>query len=129
MTENGNEHSGLQITIERFGPGPEVTDAVRKTVSDHPSVQEYLGEARSRVLSVELLNSAVQGKPDEPIPPDRYRATIYDYTNNRVVLATGRLDDIRGSMELSSLPRRQILGSSSRFHRKFIAGCSNAYWQ
>src|SRR5215213_1807189 len=112
MTENGNEHSSLQITIERFGPGPEVTDAVRKTVSDHPSVQKYLGEARSRVLSVELLNPTVRGKPDGPMPPDHYRATIYDYTNNRVVLATGRLDDIQGSMELSEagyqpLPNRE----------------------
>jgi hypothetical protein len=112
MTENGNEHNGLQITIERFGPGPEVTDAVRETVSDHPSVQEYLGEARSRVLSVELLNPTVRGKPDGPMPPDHYRATIYDYTNNRVVLATGRLDDIQESMELSEagyqpLPNRE----------------------
>src|SRR5215216_1483727 len=112
MTENGNDHSGLQITIERFGPGPEVTDAVRKTVSDHPSVQEYLGQARSRVLSVELLNPTLRGKPDGPMPPDHYRATIYDYTNNRVVLATGRLDDIQGSMELSEagyqpLPNRE----------------------
>ena len=112
MTENGNEHSGLQITIERFGPGPEVTDAVRKTVRDHPSVQEYLGQARSRVLSVELLNPTVRGKPDGPMTPDHYRATIYDYTNNRVVLATGNLDDIQGSMELSEagyqpLPNRE----------------------
>ena len=60
MTENGNEHSGLEITIERFGPGPELTDAVKETVSDHPSVQEYLGEARSRVLSVELLDAHPQ---------------------------------------------------------------------
>jgi hypothetical protein len=96
-----NEHSDLQINIERFGPGPEVIDEVSQAVLDHPSVQEYLSETRHRLLSVRLLESASQGKPDEPMPPDRYRATINDYTNNRVVLATGRLDDIEGSMEVS----------------------------
>ena len=112
MKENGNEHDDLQINIERFGPGPEDIDEVSQATFHHPSVREQLSETRHRLLAVQLLNSAVQGKPDEPIPPDRYRATIYDYTNNRVVLATGRLDDIRGSMELSEaghqpLPNRE----------------------
>jgi hypothetical protein len=96
-----NEHSDLQINIERFGSGPEVIDEVSQAVLDHPSVQEYLSDTRHRLLSVRLLDPVVEGKPDEPVPPDRYRATIYDYTNNRVVLATGRLDDIEGSMEVS----------------------------
>ena len=89
-----NENSDLRIEIERFGPGPEVVDEVSQIVLDHPSVKEHLDGTRHRLLSVRLLDPAVEGKPDEPMPPDRYRATIYDYTNNRVVLATGRLDDI-----------------------------------
>jgi hypothetical protein len=107
-----NEHDDVQISIERFGPGPKAIDEVSQATSNHPSVQEYLSETRHRLLSVQLLKSATQGKPDEPIPPDRYRATIYDYTNNRVVLATGSLDDIQGSMEVSEagyqpLPNRE----------------------
>src|SRR5215217_4311371 len=107
-----NEHSDLQINIERFGPGPEAIDEVSRAALDHPSVQEYLRGTRHRLLSVRLLDPAVEGKPDEPIPPDRYRATIYDYTNNRVVLAAGSLDDIQGSMEVSEagyqpLPNRE----------------------
>jgi hypothetical protein len=98
---NENEHDDLQIKIERFGPGPEAIDEVSQAVLDHPPVREQLRETRHRLLSVELLKSAVQDKPDEPIPPDRYRATSYDYTNNRVVLATGSLDNIQGSMEVS----------------------------
>src|SRR5918995_3037826 len=101
MNENGNDHDDLQIEVEQFGPGPEVIDEVSQTVLDHPSVREQLRETRHRLLTVRLLQPAVEGKPDEPVPPDRYRATIYDYTNNRVVLATGRLDDIQGSMEVS----------------------------
>ena len=112
MNENGNEHDDLQINIERFGPGPEATDEVSQTLLDHPSVQEYLSDTRHRLLSVQLLKSTTQDKPDEPVPPDRYRATIYDYTNNRVVLATGSLDDVQGSMEISEagyqpLPNRE----------------------
>ena len=98
---SNNEHGDPQIDIERFGPGPEVIDEVSQTVLDHPSVREYLSGTRHRLLSVRLLEPAVEGKPDEPVPPDRYRAAIYDYTNNRVVLATGSLDDIQGSLEVS----------------------------
>jgi Copper amine oxidase, enzyme domain len=112
MKENEVEHNNLQINIEKFGPGPEAIDEVSQATFNHPSVREQLSETRHRLLSVQLLKSAGQGKPDEPIPPDRYQATIYDYTNNRVVLATGNLDDIRGSMELSEaghqpLPNRE----------------------
>src|ERR671911_1341651 len=112
MNENGNDHDDLQIEVEQFGPGHEVIDEVSQTVLDHPSVREQLRETRHRLLTVRLLQPAVEGKPDEPIPPDRYRATIYDYTNNRVVLATGSLDDIQGPMEVSEagyqpLPTRE----------------------
>jgi hypothetical protein len=96
-----NERSDVRINIERFGPGPEVIDEVSQATLGHPSVQGYLSGTRHRLLSVRLLTPTVKDKPDEPVPPDRYRATIYDYTNNRVVLATGRLDDIQGSMEVS----------------------------
>jgi hypothetical protein len=96
-----NDNGDVRIDIERFGPGPETVDEVSEAVVDHRSVQEYLDGTRHRLLSVRLLESGGEGKPDEPAPPDRYRATIYDYTNNRVVLATGRLDDIRGSLEVS----------------------------
>jgi hypothetical protein len=96
-----NENGDLRIDIERFGPGPEVIEEVSQAALNHPSVQRQLSETRHRLLSVRLLTPAVEDKPDAPVPPDRYRATIYDYTNNRVVLATGRLDDIQGSIEVS----------------------------
>src|SRR5215208_170798 len=96
-----NEHSDLQINIERFGPGPEAIDEVSRAALDHPSVQEYLRGTRHRLLSVRLLDPAVEGKPDEPMPPDRYRAAIYGPTNHRGVVATGSLDNIHGSMEVS----------------------------
>src|SRR5918997_1821926 len=100
MNEYGNEHSDLRVNIERVGPGPEVIDEVSQALSGHASVQEQLSETRSRLLSVELLNPVGADKADG-LEPDRYRATTYDYTNNRVILTTGSLSDIQGSMEVS----------------------------
>ena len=94
-----SENDDLQIDVERFGPGPEAVEEVSQAVLGHASAREQLGEARHRLLSVRLLEP--EGKPRDPMPPDRYRAEIYDYTSNRVVLATGGLDDIEGSMEVS----------------------------
>jgi hypothetical protein len=96
-----NEHSDVQIDIERLGPEPETIEEVARTAVEPPSVQEYLSETRNRLLWFELLEPAVEGKADGPVLPDRYRATTYDYTNNRVVLTTGRLDDPRESIEVS----------------------------
>ncbi len=103
-----NEQGDVRIEIEPFGPGPEVNDEVSEVVLDHPSVQQYLDGTRHRLLNVRLLDAEVVGKPEEPVPPDRYRATIYDYTNNRAVVATGRLDDVRGSMEVSVSGRQPL---------------------
>jgi hypothetical protein len=100
MNENGNEHDDLRIDVERVGPGPDAIDEVRRASLEHPSVQERLRGKRSRLLSVQLLEPTDGGKADELEEPDRYRATIYDYDDNRVVVAAGRLDD-RESVEVS----------------------------
>src|ERR687895_2625147 len=105
------EYNEVQVNIEAVGPGPEVIDEVSQALSEHASVQEHLSETRSRLLSVELLNPEDAGKPDG-LEPDRYRATTYDYTNNRVILTTGSLDDVQGSMEVTEsghqpLPTRE----------------------
>jgi hypothetical protein len=94
------EYNDVQVNIEWAGPEPEVVDEVSQALSEHASVQEQLSETRSRLLSVELLNPQDAGKADG-LEPDRYRATTYDYTNNRVILTTGSLSDIQGSMEVS----------------------------
>src|SRR3954470_23864790 len=105
------EHSDMQINIEPVGPGSKVIDEVSQALSDHPSVRAQLSETRQRLLSIELLNPVGAGRTDG-LEPDRYRATTYDYTNNRVILTTGSLDDVQGSMEVSQsghqpLPTRE----------------------
>jgi hypothetical protein len=107
-----DEQNDVQIDIERLGPEPETIEEVSRAAFEHPSLQEHLGETRNRMLGLELLESTIVGKADGPVVPERYRATTYDYTNNRVVLTTGRLDDPRGSIEVSEagyqpLPNRE----------------------
>src|SRR5215210_9515660 len=96
-----NEQGDVQIDIERLGPEPETIEEVSRAALEHPSAQEYLDETRNRLLGFELLEPRLEDKADGLVPQDRYRATTYDYTNNRVVLTTGRLDDPRGSIEIS----------------------------
>jgi hypothetical protein len=96
-----NEQSDLQIDIERLGPGPEIIEEISRAVVEQPSAQEYLSETRNRLLWFELLKPTVEGKVDGPVLPDRYRATTYDYTNNRVVLTTGHLEDTQELIEVS----------------------------
>src|SRR5918992_737281 len=107
------EYNDVQVNIESVGPGPEVIDEVKQALSEHASVQEQLSETRSRLLSVELLDPVDADKADG-LEPDRYRATTYDYTNNRVILTTGSLNDIQGSMEVSE-SGEQPLPTSEEF--------------
>src|SRR5215207_9063797 len=96
-----NEQSDVQIDIERLGPEPETIEEISRAAVEHPSSREYLSETRNRLLGVEFLEPTVEGKAEGPVLPDRYRATVYDYTNNRVVLTTGHLDDTQEPIEVT----------------------------
>src|SRR5260370_36233537 len=42
------------------------------------------------------MGTEVEGKPAQPSPPPNlYRATFYDYTNNRTILVDGSLDRLK----------------------------------
>ncbi len=86
------ERGDLSVKFESRGPEPSRIDRVTQALVDHPSVQEFLGKTRNRMLSFELIEPEVEVKPARPSPPpDLYRATFYDYTNNRTILVDGSL--------------------------------------
>jgi hypothetical protein len=85
------EGKKLGIKIQSFGPTPEQVQALARSVTRHRAVQSYLAKTRSRLLRVDLLEPAQETKLAKPKPPDRFRAVFYDYTNNRTVLAIGRV--------------------------------------
>ena len=86
----------LSLKITAQGPTPDAFAALARELPQHPSLRELLAKTRNRVLSVELVESEPESKPARPpAPSDRFRATIYDYTNNRTLTAEGSLSNRR----------------------------------
>src|SRR5882672_10688075 len=85
------ETAPFKLKIEPFGPSPDDIRAVAQAVSSHKAVQALLGKARSRLLRIDMVEPPEETKPARPKPPDKFRATFYDYTNNRAIIATGSI--------------------------------------
>ncbi|MDQ5845948.1 MAG: hypothetical protein M3539_11715, partial [Acidobacteriota bacterium] len=86
----------LKLKIEPRGPDIGRIETVSRALADHASVREFLGRARSRMLTFELVEPEVEVKPARPAPPpDHYRATFFDYTNNRTIFVDGSLSQPR----------------------------------
>ncbi len=77
------------VTITPVGPTQAQIDAALRDVNAHPTAQRYLQGNRTRQMGFELLE-----RPQFSLG-DQYRATFYDYTNNRPVLVTGAFADSR----------------------------------
>lgn len=88
---NDHETRDLNVEIIPWGPDQATVSTVSCALFEHPAVQEYLMDARHRLLAFELVDP--EQKTLTPKPPSRYRATIYDYTNNRTLLVEGCLDE------------------------------------
>ena len=90
----------VTVKIEPFGPTPTDIEALAQRVVNHRAVQTLLSKARHRLLYVDLLDSDDDTKIAKPKPAERFRATLYDYTNSRTVFATGDVAK-PSSLELS----------------------------
>jgi hypothetical protein len=83
------------VKIVPWGPDQRAIEAISRAVARHASVKRVVKRGRHRLLSVELSETEVRTTPSRvPAPPRHYRATIYDYANNRTVLVDGRVDDL-----------------------------------
>src|SRR5215210_525971 len=89
-TSTGGEKQ-LGLKIDPVGPTPEQFAALAQRVAKDTAVQTMLSKTQHRLLYVDLLDVDDDAKPERPRPPDRFRATFYDYTNNRTVFATGNI--------------------------------------
>jgi hypothetical protein len=81
----------LTVKVEAFAPDQVAHEHASQGLVESGSLREYLGKADHRLLALELLEP--ERKTAKPRARDRYRATYYDYTNNRAVHAEGRLGD------------------------------------
>ena len=97
----------LKIQLKPFGPDQAELDAAANRVLRLSAVQGYLKNARHRVLSTVLLYPEPEAKPERPpAPPNRFRVTVYDYSNNRTLFVDGQLDKpaLLGVTESASQP-------------------------
>jgi len=86
----------LALKIAPQGPSPELFATLSRELLQHPSLQPFTAKTRSRLLALELIEDEVESKTARPpAPSDRFRATIYDYTNNRALSAEGNLNNRR----------------------------------
>jgi hypothetical protein len=91
----------FDITFEPAGLSPDRFKSLREHIISSAAVKTQLGRSRARLLALDLVdNDKGDGAPADA---ERFRATIYDYTNNRTLYAEGAL----------SAPTRLTLSESS----------------
>ena len=102
--ERDKSEPEIKVKVEPFGPTTEELAEIGERVIAQARVRKFLGRSRARVLYVETLED-LDEKPRRPRPPNRFRATMYDDTNHRTVLADGSLDDLRSlTLNESAIP-------------------------
>jgi hypothetical protein len=101
----------LTVEIESSGPDQSAHDRALEGLVKTGALREHLGDADHRLLAVELLEPG--RKTARPRQRDRYRATYYDYTNNRAVDVEGGFGDSRGTAV--SVSARQPRPTSEEF--------------
>ncbi|MDQ3222182.1 MAG: hypothetical protein ACR2KO_14060 [Geodermatophilaceae bacterium] len=90
MADDMPTGGAVECHVVPRGPAQGDLDEYRRRILEHPAVQELLGGTHHRLLAYELVDDA-KSSTLRP-PPNRYRATFYDYSNNRTVTAEGALD-------------------------------------
>jgi len=85
-------HSETSVRITPFGPTQAALDEIARDLLRLTELKKHLQKSRHRLLSIATVETETELKSSRaPVPPSRFRATIYDYTNNRTLLIDGRL--------------------------------------
>jgi len=80
----------LSVNAVPWCPTQSTINVASRALFEHPLVQERLKGTRYRLLSFQSIDTG--DKTNLPVASQHYRATIYDYSHNRTLLADGRLD-------------------------------------
>ncbi|HEX6739220.1 MAG TPA: hypothetical protein VF310_13155, partial [Vicinamibacteria bacterium] len=78
------------IQVTPWGPSQQDVDATQSRLAGHQALRTLRDGSRYRQLSFEILDDERSG--DAITPPQRYRATFFDYARNRAYVAEGRFD-------------------------------------
>jgi hypothetical protein len=104
MPEKEQSDTGLRVTVKSFGPTGQQLAAIGERTLALASVRKWIGRGKARLLYVEVLYDN-EDKGVKPRPPSRFRATIYDDTDHRTIIAEGSLrDPSRVTLDESALP-------------------------
>jgi hypothetical protein len=79
----------VTVDIEPAGFEPEAVERLRRTVVELPRLRAFLDGAEFRLLDVQPLE---RSRRKSRRPEQSFRATLYDYTNQRTVEVVGDLD-------------------------------------
>lgn len=79
----------FSVKVEPWGPTQEEIDETISNVTKDSAVQKLLSNTENRLISFEYIDP--DKKNGGELPPDRYRAIFYDYTNDRSIIALGSL--------------------------------------
>jgi hypothetical protein len=81
----------LRVEIEPAGPEEAAFAPVSNLVQEHPRLQQRVAGADVRLLSVQPIDpDGDKSSEAETQTGEGFRATLYDYTNDRAIEATGR---------------------------------------
>lgn len=136
VKKDASTQQPLTVTITLVGPDQTTLDARRASLLTDPAVLPYLKGTRNKVIFFELLDNGDKG-PGRPAPPDRFRATIVSYGNNRAITAEGRFDSSALTItELTEQPDSSpeefddavaILMRDSKYGAQIRSGALRAY--
>ena len=103
--------------VELAGPTPEEFSELGQAVMANEAVRKALGKARHRLLGIELLDDSSDKRTDErSAAPNGFRATVYDYNQDRALLVEGPLRDPRAASVTESatqpLPTQEEFGAA-----------------
>ncbi len=79
------------ITVTPWGPDQATIDNTKNRLLKSPALKRFLAGS-SRMLSFDFVEAGV--KETVPQPPGRYKATFFNYTSNRAIVATGGFEDL-----------------------------------
>lgn len=102
------ESQELSLKIAYNGPTPEQFSHLAEVLLEHNSVRPLVAKIRSRLLALELIEEEPEIKTTRPpAQSDRFRATIYDYTNNKALLVEGNISNPR-KLQISESIRQPV---------------------
>jgi hypothetical protein len=80
-----------RLQFEPFGPTQRELVLAARAAARHPQVRRELARTKNRLLTVGLLEPEREPKRARAVPPRAFRATYFDYTNNRTLFVDSQL--------------------------------------